>query len=490
MALSLFYGKIIRFLASKAFFYIVIAIFILQALWIAISFQYPMMFDERFHFEVIKIFADIKSPIIYNQPHIYDIYGSLTYGSASIYHYLMSFPYMFLKIFIHDEAAIIILLRVVNILFAASGIFIARRILQEIRIKDAVANIALAGYAMIPLVSLITATISYDNFLFPLFLLFIYLVIKVSKKNTVKIEDLAAVVLLGGFTGLVKFSFLPVFAVGVLIVLWLLLKKPRKKIIIPKKIRMSSILLGLFALIVIPWFFLRYVVSVVSYGSPVPACETVLTEKRCMSSQVYTNEKEAALSSQERSTEIIPQYALSWSKTILLQLDTTGSSDDKGVVEVGDSVPLFSAFMGVSAIVGVAVLLLGWTAVINSRQRVIAIILAGSLILSAFGLNVLYYYKLGQDVNVQTRYLLVVIPLILALSITALNHFIKSKKIKTALLVMTLIVCTQGGGVLKHIITSKPEWYWRNDTLISVNNAARKFLKKVTYEGDILRMIR
>ena len=106
-----------RIVSSEKFFYFVIIFFFLQATWVALSFRYPMIFDERYHFEVIKIFSEhTATPIIYNQPTEYDPYGSLAYGSASLYHYLAGFVLILGRFITTNETVMIISLRIIGIL--------------------------------------------------------------------------------------------------------------------------------------------------------------------------------------------------------------------------------------------------------------------------------------------------------------------------------------------------------------------------------------
>jgi len=68
---------IFRFVSSKLFFYAVIGIFSLQAAWFATSFYYPMLFDEKFHFDLAQAFTDKWLPFLTNESAGIDYYRDL-----------------------------------------------------------------------------------------------------------------------------------------------------------------------------------------------------------------------------------------------------------------------------------------------------------------------------------------------------------------------------------------------------------------------------
>ena len=48
-------GRCIAIIGSSKFLWAVIALLVLQAVWIALSGRYPMAFDEDFHFGLVQI---------------------------------------------------------------------------------------------------------------------------------------------------------------------------------------------------------------------------------------------------------------------------------------------------------------------------------------------------------------------------------------------------------------------------------------------------
>ena len=111
-------------LSNKYTILIVISFFLVNTLWVAIFFRFPLVYDEFFHFHAIKAFSELASPIIIDQPTEYDVLGNLTFGNASIYHYLMSFPYKLISFITDNIPTQVVFLRMLNVLMAASGIYI------------------------------------------------------------------------------------------------------------------------------------------------------------------------------------------------------------------------------------------------------------------------------------------------------------------------------------------------------------------------------
>ena len=80
---------IYRILRSKKIFYIIIGILVINAAWFALTAQYPMAFDENYHFGIIQIYSHQWAPFITNMPANSGAFGDLTRYDSYLYHYLM-----------------------------------------------------------------------------------------------------------------------------------------------------------------------------------------------------------------------------------------------------------------------------------------------------------------------------------------------------------------------------------------------------------------
>src|SRR4051794_33439598 len=88
--------KTLNLLRSRAFFVAIMVLFVIEAVWIAFSATYPMVFDENTHFGIIQLYAHKWSPLFLHQPPHAEFAGALTRDPSYFYHYLMSFPYRLL----------------------------------------------------------------------------------------------------------------------------------------------------------------------------------------------------------------------------------------------------------------------------------------------------------------------------------------------------------------------------------------------------------
>src|ERR1700689_5557788 len=114
-------------LGSKWFFWIILVVFILSAAWIALSAVYPQAFDENFHFGLIQTYSHYWLPFLSSQPPHANAYGAVARDPSYLYHYLMSFPYRLIALFIHGQTGQVIALRFINIGFFSAGLILFRR---------------------------------------------------------------------------------------------------------------------------------------------------------------------------------------------------------------------------------------------------------------------------------------------------------------------------------------------------------------------------
>src|ERR1700733_14621302 len=113
---------IITWLGTRQFFILVLALFLVEAVWIAVSGRYPMAFDEDFHLGIIQIYAHHLSPFFASQPPNADAYGAVARDPSYLYHYLMSFPWRLITALTHNFVAQVIFMRMFSVAFFAIGL--------------------------------------------------------------------------------------------------------------------------------------------------------------------------------------------------------------------------------------------------------------------------------------------------------------------------------------------------------------------------------
>src|SRR3954469_13979749 len=101
--------------SSDKFFWGVVILLVVQALWIALSGRYPMAYDEDFHLGVIRLYSHHLSPFWNGHPAGGDAFGAVARDPSYLYHYLMSFPYRLISFITSSQMAQVLVLRFINI---------------------------------------------------------------------------------------------------------------------------------------------------------------------------------------------------------------------------------------------------------------------------------------------------------------------------------------------------------------------------------------
>ena len=143
-------NKFILVLSSTILTYILLLFFFLQAFWVAVSYRFPMLFDENYHYSVIKYFINNPSPIITSQNTKYDVLGNLMYSNASLFHQLMSYPLLFMQRITDNFMFGVIGLRIICIMLTVSGLYLFIKLFMDNGVPRIFANLTIFVYSMLP----------------------------------------------------------------------------------------------------------------------------------------------------------------------------------------------------------------------------------------------------------------------------------------------------------------------------------------------------
>lgn len=486
------YKKVVVFLDTPLFFWIVLGLFVAQAVWVAFSLAFPIIFDEKFHFGVIQIFSHQWAPIITNQPSAYDYYRDLSHEASYTYHYLMSFPYRLISLATTDIGKQVVALRLINIGLFVTGLMVYARLLRNIGVRRAYISLGLLLFTMLPMVPHVAATVTYDNLVFLLagwYLLLCVRVIKNSRTGQLPWIDYISLVGVGSFASLAKYSFLPIFAVTLVYLLIDLIIKVRHGVTLDVRkwfLYENKIKLGIitfFVLLSVGLFTRIYVVNVMNYGTPVPKCVVTLALERCEASDVVRRDMLAQATKNSRPAKPLPEYTSIWVTNMVLGSSFAVANTVDGQGAMRRPLPVFYNLLFFGAILSFLVLALEWKSLRRGPEWQFLFFAAVLVVASVYLLNVSDYYKIHAAYANQPRYLFVALPILLVMAVSAWARLLQRRvMLKALVLIGVLVLLTQGGGAVTLILRSSDNWYWQQGIVIKANHAAKKILQPLVKE--------
>lgn len=487
-----FHRVVLRTLASNAFFWFLIVFFVFQALWLALSFSYPMLWDEYYHFGLVEYYSHHINPIISSQPQALDLYGNVERSPKYFYHYLMSFPLRFFMLFTSDQTTQVILLRIVNIGLFVGGLVVYRHLLLRIITSKAVVNLVTLVLVLLPLTSLLAAHINYDNLQFLLTGLVLYYAVRFVQSKYSEVQWFLLVVGISSVAAIVKQTFLPIAAVVVLFLIYNMWRAYGRDLV-RKAWRSFNKLsaaarIGLVLLIVVGGGLSieRFGGNLVQYQALEPKCDVVLSVERCMNfspfSQEYTLAQPDNLGGKQLTlTEPFDYTVDFWFKELYQQYFITGTQIEYALFVVSEplKIPYFTLL---GAIVVALIALVLKSGVLLRRHEIRMLALAGLVLAVALWLvNFEKYLRTGAELAIQGRYLLPIVPIIIALGIDAVRQRVPRLVIRNSLLYILIIGLFWGGGLLTHILGSNNDWYWDNTFVVTVNESVRNAIRPLLW---------
>lgn len=472
-------------MSSNRFTWFVIGFFVFQALWVAISFA-GMIYDEGFHFGIINIYTENWWPVIYNQPESYDRFRDFAGEGSKLFHYVMSYPQRLFNFFDFSREMAIFAHRVINIGLVAGGLYLFVRLFDRLDVKRQYINIALVITTSLPVLTIIAATVNYDNALFFLSPLFFIYLVKIIQNKEINLMDLVYLVTIGMIASLVKFTFLQIFAVGLVIVGTLWTRRYKKYLV--KKIKKAFLAVKSKRFVLIPvsiilfLFFQTYVMNIFLYGTPRPNCQQTLGIERCLGNGVIKRNVRLLNTLNERSAVNFPDYTLRWSRGMVTNASQS-SAVNKGKAYFANPLPLYSSMLFIGIIFGAMLTAYAWRELKLSTSMKLLTVVAGSYILTILAENLGLYYKYHANIAIHSRYTLIVIPIFILLIVLSAHYVLrKSQSLQAAVILLFAIALLQGGGLITHIVRSETDWYRDNDTIRSANNIAKTILKPMVKE--------
>ena len=475
------------FVASRRFFTAVVVVFIVQAVWIAISSNYPMAFDEDFHMGLIKLYSEHLLPFWSSHPAGGDAFGALTRDPSYLYHYLLGILYIPINAVIHSFSAQIIIFRLINICLFASGLYIFRKLLLASKASSLIVNLSLLLFVLIPVVPLLGAQINYDNLIIPITAYCLLLglnFVHSLKKNSFNLIVLLKLIAVCLFGSLVKYAFLPIFLSLIIFILFYFFrqysvsKKIKTSIISSWKISKKPAVYILLGLILILSFMAveRYGVNIVKYHKPVPDCGQVLSYDNCKAYGPWIRDYNFSKNKHEHINTSPTAYSTRWAYGMWLR---SYFSVGGKISDYQSRGPLYwPAISGAIFIIsGFFVLLLKYRQVFKkyySPAILLFSVATVSTVTILWATQYQFFLETNQPVAINGRYLFPVAPLILCLFLLGYNELVKSQIIKTVLISLLIFCALLGGGAMTYILRSHPTWYWSNSPTNSINEYMKR----------------
>jgi len=406
-----------------------------------------------------------------------------------------------IELFTKNQTTQIILLRFINIGLLGIALMLFRKILLRTKLSNALTNLILLLFVLVPIVPQLAGQINYDNLLIPLVAVICLLTFNMideirAKKPTFKTASL--VLILAMFTSIVKYAFLPIFLAVVCFFVFFMLRYYRKQI--PKlfhffitnfkqqSVKLKILLLGL---LVISGGMLaqRDVVNLIKYHAIEPDCSKVLSVQACSAYSAwdanYTRHQAVLVTQAPRPSHDVVVYAVQWIYWMWYRT-FFAVSGPTGNFENFPPLPLPSA-------IALVICLVGLVAVAKYRRQLFGANPYATFLLMAIGFYVLalfvqgYFSYRSTDVleDMNGRYLLPVMLLVVALFGQAFSLALKrSGQLKIAIGLVALLFFLEGGGLVTYITRSDNTWYFSNSKAVQFNNVAKKLTKPLVVKGS------
>lgn len=495
-----FSHKFIRLLGSKKFFYGVIALFVLQALWFVFSAQYPMAFDENFHYGLIQVYSEQWSPFITAVPEGTGPLGALTREPSYLFPYLMSFPYRFFALFTESQDVLIILLRLINVVLFTGGLFAFRKLLLSVKASTALTHFSILIFSLIPITPFLAAHINYDNLLFLLVPLALILTLHCARDlraNSFPVRNLSLLIILCLITTIVKYPFLPVlvgiatYLAGVLV--WKKSKRDLYKIFLSIRTNFNSltgsakILLVSGLVISGGLFFERHGMNYIQYNSFVPDCVEVVDFDHCSQYGPWIRNYEIRQNAPEHVEPNLPYYAANWFYDMSYRLFFAINSEY--YTQPPLAAPFITSFF--IAISGTILTILFLPRLIRKYKGLllfmsVLIIYAGTLFIRGYS----SYLNTTEFLALNGRYFIPVMLLIfviIGLAYRELFLYTQGRAViwKTGFAIAVIALFLQGGGVMTYIIRSDMSWHRQEPLVLQTNQTVKEILDPIIIGKDV-----
>lgn len=475
-------------IASNKFFYAILVITLLQALWFVFSFQ-PAIYDEPKHLTRIMIHAEQVDPFLGEQRTEWDHTGAVTRDGSFMYYYLMSWPYRLVDFFTDNTAAQIIVLRMLNTALFMVGLVVMRRALRAVKgFTPSVVNLSLLFFVLTPAAGLMAGTINYDNLVLPIFAALLLYSVRfhssLESDKKVRTDLLLLIAALSMFISVVKWTAIALAIPIVLYICWALIRKYKTKTIKELIIglwplsRARLVFLGAGIILAAVPFIERPVMNTLTYGNPSPDCNLVMSNDRCRQYWDHRVYDDILINKdpQFRPVDIVQYTIVHW----IPKMTTTMTN----MLERGWSsqLPIAVAVYNLAFVLGGILILLTIRNILalNTRNMLFIVAVGYTAILVFTEYKI--YVDYGQPGAIRARYLVPILPIMFVFvayaTKVALGRFKDALTITPMVIVLLL---TQGGSVVTWLLTTPDDLYW-NKQMVEMNRGFKEVARPLVKE--------
>ena len=465
-----------RILDAPKFFWLIIGLFALSALWVATASAYPMAFDEDFHLGIIKIYAAHPSPFGLIPTREMAQFGNVPYDPSYLYHFLFGPLYNLAQGLHFSSIGTIIFLRFVNIGLFLGAVVMTKKVLAQLGATQVMQNSLIALWLLIPIMSQLAGQINYDNlFLLEVattFWLSLRILRSLTKKHQLPARELWLLGIVCLLSAVTKYAFLPI-AFGILLVIFIVMLRQRRGFwtLIGQSFQefwhtrwlIKALLIGSLGVSLI--LSSRYVTDILQFRSVTPSCDETFMVSDCMAYGPYERDELLAqnISSDFTPLDPVSYVGVHWIPGMMNRLffAVAGASNDFDTQPpLTIPIMLYSIF-GVIVFIGIGLAM--WQRKLSSAEW---------LVLSAFfvyGLALIVqlyqsYRHTGEPVAINGRYLLPLLPLVGYVPLryfSSLQLYRRIVRPQAAIIaVVMLVLAVSQGGILTYIVRSQQNWYW------------------------------
>lgn len=470
-------NKVITILRNDKFFYAVLLLFALQALWYVFSIQ-PGLFDEVKHLDKIAIYAQHLNPFLGYQQTSWDHVGAITRDGSYMFYYLMSWPFRTINLFTDNRGVQVISLRLICLTSVLVAMIIYRKAFLRFRKLDrSLIHSIFLVVSLMPSIVMLAGSVNYDNIVLLLFSVAFLLAIKIIDSGKLNFVHVTSFFTLCLFATIVKYTNIVLFLPLAAFVAYQILRRHgtsawHKLLLSANNTpRLTKYLLIIASVIVLGLFIERPMINVVRFGSIDPDCTQLMSHQRCMSSYDYAFYNK--IDSTYKTADFKPENPIAYGVKYWLPRMLNTQND---IFELGRAswLPIAGITMAIGTVAGALSIAIHLPVLVRDKnnQLILSVIVFYTSIL--FISEYIAYTRHGVPSALRFRYLIPIFPLFLYLAGLSMQGYIRKYKI-TALTagVCFVLLMTQGGGVIYMFTTpamqTHPDIYWHNSNLREIN---------------------